>query len=227
MTPVIRLAHVDKAFPGTGDQAGTDVLRHVAMTLQPGEKASLVGASGSGKSTLLSIIAGLRRPDAGVVEIDGVEIGELDDGDRARIRAGRIGIALQSDNLVPFLTARENVELAIGFEPGPHRRRRHERRQRALRLLASFGVAHRADHDPRQLSGGEAQRVALAVSIANDPALLLADEVVAQLDGETAGGVIEHVLAAPFAVLFVTHETALADLATTHYALADGQLVDR
>lgn len=201
----------------------TPVLSDVHLTISPGEKASLVGPSGSGKSTLLSLIAGLLRPDEGAVEIGGEAMSGLDDQGRARLRANRIGIALQSDNLVPFLTAAENVELALAF--GAHRSRKAAR-ARSIELLERLGVADRARHHPRHLSGGEAQRVALAVAMANQPALLLADEVVAQLDSGTAARVVDEVLAADFAVLFVTHQIALADLVQARYEI-DGLNVVR
>ena len=214
-TPIVRLEQVSKSY-GPADNR-IEVLQGVNLTIEAGEKASLVGPSGSGKSTLLSLIAGLLRPDEGAIEIDAVRISELDDRARADLRAHRIGIALQSDNLIPFLTARENVELALSFGGV---RRRSARRQAAT-LLYRFRVGHRAQHLPRQLSGGEAQRVALAVSVANEPALLLADEVVAQLDSDTATQVIDEVLNAAFAVLYVTHDVAIADLAESRYALTD------
>ena len=220
MTPIVHVGGVSKAYATTTGTAS--VLRGVDLTLGPGEKASLVGPSGSGKSTLLSLIAGLLRPDEGTVEFDGVAISALDERARSRLRADRIGIALQADNLIPFLSALENVNIARAFASRPSRRDRGEVTAASLALLDRFGVAHRAHHRPRHLSGGEAQRVALAVSIANDPALLLADEVVAQLDGETAGHVIDEVVDAPFAVLFVTHDMALADRAEHRYELVDG-----
>ena len=220
--PVARLEGVSKEF-GSND-APVPVLRDVDLTIRAGDKVSLVGESGSGKSTLLSLIAGLLRPTAGSVAIDGVPISDLGDQERAQLRAARIGIALQADNLIPFLSSRENVELALGF--GGRRNRRAER-ERAMELLERFDVAHRADHRPRHLSGGEAQRVALAVSMANDPALLLADEVVAQLDHGTATRVVDEVLSAEFAVLFVSHDVALADLADRRYVLIDSELVAR
>lgn len=220
--PVARLEGVSKEF--ASNDAPVPVLRDVDLTIRAGDKVSLVGESGSGKSTLLSLIAGLLRPTAGSVAIDGVPISDLGDQERAQLRAARIGIALQADNLIPFLSARENVELALGF--GGRRNRRAER-ERSMELLERFDVAHRADHRPRHLSGGEAQRVALAVSMANDPALLLADEVVAQLDHGTATRVVDEVLSAEFAVLFVSHDVALADLADRRYVLIDSELVAR
>jgi putative ABC transport system ATP-binding protein len=188
------------------------------FSVEQGRKVAVIGPSGSGKSTLLSLIAGLLRPDSGTVEIDGRAMDRLDEGDRAQLRATRIGIALQADNLIPFLTARENVELALAFGT---REQRGASRERSLELLEAFGVDHRASMLPRHLSGGEAQRVALAVAMANRPALLLADEVVAQLDGDTAGQVVDTVLGLDFALLYVTHDIALADRVERRYRLHD------
>lgn len=218
--PIVRLVGLSKAYPSvTGPSI---VLEDVDLTIHIGEKVSLVGPSGSGKSTLLSLIAGLLRPDKGSVQIDGISLSDLDDADRAHLRAHRIGIALQSDNLIPFLSARENVQLAMGF--GTTRKITNERSDA---LLDQMGVAHRRNHLPRQLSGGEAQRVSLAVALANKPALLLADEMVAQLDSTTAAQVTTEVFAAEMAVLFVTHDFELADRAERRYALEDHRLVER
>ena len=149
---------------------------------------------------------------------------DLDDRARAELRASFIGIALQSDNLIPFLTARENVELAHAFSS---RRSRRCAPASSDDLLERFDVAHCAHLRPRQLSGGETQRVALAVAMANHPAVLLADEVVGQLDGDTAKRVITEVLSSESAVLFVTHDVALADQADHRYVLVDGGVVAR
>ena len=221
-TPIVRLAGVSKSFLSPNET--TPVLSGVDLTIVPGQKTSLVGPSGSGKSTLMSLIAGLLRPTTGTVEIDGIDMAGLDDTARARLRANRIGIALQSDNLIPFLSASENVQLAMAFVPG---RSRKAAKARAEDLLHRFGVGSRAHNRPRQLSGGEAQRVALAVAMANEPTLLLADEVVGQLDSETAGQVIDAVMAADFAVLFVTHDMALADRAEHRYAIENGSVCPR
>lgn len=220
-TPVLRLRDVAKSYAGP-DGSPVQVLRGVNLTLRAGEKASLVGPSGIGKSTLLSLVAGLLRPDTGTIEVGAVDTDGLDDRGRSALRADRVGIALQSDNLIPFLSAAENVELALAF--ATRRRRGAARRARALELLDRLGVAHRAEHRPRQLSGGEAQRVALAVALANEPVLLLADEVVAQLDRNTAAGVVDEVLTADFAMLFVTHDLAIADLTETRYELVDHEV---
>lgn len=221
-TPIVQLRGVTKSFSPAHES--TAPLRRVDFAITAGDKVSLIGPSGCGKSTLLSLIAGLLRPSAGTVEINGVAMSDLDDHARAELRASFIGIAMQSDNLIPFLTARENVELAHAFRS---RRSRRSAPASSDGLLERFEVAHCAHLRPRQLSGGETQRVALAVAMANKPAVLLADEVVGQLDGDTAKRVISEVLSSESAVLFVTHDVALADQADHRYVLVDGGVVAR
>jgi len=224
----LRLTGVSKSFslPGFRDQRSQSVtvLKDVDLVLAPGEKASLIGPSGTGKSTLFALIAGLLRPDSGIVEIGGVSLSDMSEQRRATVRARTIGLVLQSDNLIPFLNARENVELAVGIG---RRDAGREPRTSARDLLDKFGVGHRAEHLPRQLSGGEAQRVALAVAIANQPAVLLADEVVGQLDSDTARAVLDEVLGADIAVLYITHDLALADRVSTRYQLVENQVRSR
>jgi len=190
--PLLQLTNICKSY--RGPSSTLSVLENVNLEIEAGQKVSLIGASGSGKSTLLSLVAGLLRPDSGSIDVDGVAIESLDDSARAARRAEQIGVVLQSENLVPFLTAVENVELAMAFanEDRP--------RNRARQLLDQFGVDHRRDHLPRHLSGGEAQRVAIAVALANEPALLLA-------------------------ALFVTHNIELAQRAEQCLRLADKKVV--
>jgi putative ABC transport system ATP-binding protein len=219
--PLVRLQGVSKSYGAGPNQL--HVLDGVDLDLRSGETTSLIGRSGSGKSTLISLIAGLMRPDAGHIHIGGQQTDKLDEAGRASLRAERIGVVLQSDNLIPFLTAVENLELAMGFAPG----RRPLRRAREL--LAELGLGDRMDHLPRQLSGGEAQRVAVAVALANEPDLLLADEVVGQLDSSTAAQVTELIFAASrdrgLAVLYVTHDEQLAREAQHALRLGDRQIV--
>ena len=219
--PLVGLQGVSKAYGVGVDRV--QVLDLVDLDLRAGETTSLVGRSGSGKSTLIGLIAGLMRPDAGHVCIAGRQTDALDEAGRASLRAERIGVVLQSDNLIPFLTAVENVELAMGF--GSRRRWMG----RARELLAELGLGDRMEHLPRQLSGGEAQRVAVAVALANEPELLLADEVVGQLDSSTAAYVAELVFAASrergLAVLYVTHDEQLAGQAQHVLRLRDRRIV--
>jgi putative ABC transport system ATP-binding protein len=216
--PLVRVAEVFKTFRnGAGE---TPVLKATSLEIARGATTSLVGASGSGKSTLLSLLAGLMQPDSGEIVFDGHDITNLDDSARAQLRAGRIGIVLQSGNLIPFLTAVENVELAITLADG------RRPAARARELLSGVGLGDRLNQMPRRLSGGEAQRVAVAMALANEPDLLLADEVTGELDSETAEqvtGVIfdacrEHGLT----VLFVTHSGELAASAQRQLHLEDG-----
>ena len=220
MAALVRLDAVSKAYRTGG--ADTRVLRDVSLELARGETTSLVGVSGSGKSTLVSLVAGLLRPESGTVAFDGDDLSALDDTARARLRAHRIGVVMQRDNLIGFLTAAENVELAIELAGGD----RAGRRARAL--LRSLGLGDRAGHLPRRLSGGEAQRVAVAMALANDPDLLLADELTGQLDSVTAGEVMDLIFAAwrerGLTVLFVTHSRELAGRAQRRLRLAGGEV---
>lgn len=203
----------------------TVALRGADLELPRGRVASLVGPSGSGKSTLIAILAGLTLPSAGRVLFDGEDITRLDEPGRAALRSRRIGIVLQRGNLVPFLTARENVELAIGLAGG----RRAGRRAREL--LHELGLGDRQHHLPRRLSGGEAQRVAVAVALANQPDLLLADELTGELDSATADRVMELIIESGrqrgLTVLLVTHSADIAARAEHRLRLLDGVVVTR
>ena len=221
--PLVAAEGVSKRY-GPAGAGGTRVLDAADLKLVRGETTSLVGVSGSGKSTLISLLAGVLVPDSGRVVFDGQDLGGLDDAGRARLRARRIGVVLQSGNLIPFLTARENVELAI--ELAGNRRDG----ARAEALLSEFGVAHRRDHLPRRLSGGEAQRVALAMALVNEPDVLLADEVTGELDSASAERVMDVLVAAGrergLTVLFATHDGEVAARARRRLRLEHGRLRD-
>jgi ABC-type lipoprotein export system ATPase subunit len=216
-TPLVRLEGVSKTY--REGSAEVRVLDDVGLELPRGETTSLIGESGAGKSTLLALIAGLLQPDAGRIEFDGTSITTLDDRARAGLRAREIGVVLQSGNLIPFLTAVENVRLAARLAG------RHDD-GRADALLDALGLADRRDHLPRRLSGGEAQRVAIAVALVNEPQLLLADEVTGELDSSNADQVMHFIFGAQrsrgLTVLFVTHNVDLADRATQRLRLVDG-----
>ena len=218
--PLVRVDQVSKAYRGDG--VGTRVLHAASLALARGEMTSLTGVSGSGKSTLISLIAGLMLPDSGQVVFDGDDIADLDDPARARLRAQRIGVVLQSSNLIPFLTAVENVELAIKLADGDRPA------ARARGLLSEVGLEDRLNHLPRRLSGGEAQRVSVAMALANEPDLLLADEVTGELDSVSAEQVMGVIFAAwrerGLTVLFVTHSAELAARARRRLRLVDGEV---
>jgi putative ABC transport system ATP-binding protein len=218
--PLVRVDRVSKTYRnGRGE---TRVLRAASLELARGETTSLAGVSGSGKSTLISLLAGLMLPDSGRIAFDGVEIADLDETARARLRARRIGIVLQSGNLIPFLTAVENVELAINLAGGDRPA------ARARELLSEVGIAHRLDHLPRRLSGGEAQRVSVAMALANQPDLLLADEVTGELDSASAEDLMGVIYDAwrerGLTVLFVTHSGELAARARRKLRLEEGEV---
>ena len=198
----------------------TVALRGASLELARGRLTSLVGPSGSGKSTLISLLAGLALPSAGQIVIGGQDITRLDEGQRGRLRSERIGLVFQSGNLIPFLTALENVELAMRLRDRP------PTSGRARELLSEVGLGRRLQHRAGQLSGGEVQRVAVAVALANEPELLLADELTGELDSATAEQVME-VLAEAWrqrrlTVLLVTHNPDLAERADQRLRLVDG-----
>jgi putative ABC transport system ATP-binding protein len=220
--PLVRLDGVHKTY--REGAVVRPVLRDVDLELPVGQMASLIGASGSGKSTLISLLAGLMLPDAGRIAFDGDEITALDDVERADLRARRVGIVLQSGNLIPFLTAMQNAELAQQLcdgDPGDGR---------VEALFSELGLGDRLHHVPRRMSGGEAQRVSVAVALANRPDLLLADEVTGQLDSENADQVMDIIFDAwrrrGLTVLFVTHNGELAARAERRLVLEAGEVRD-
>ena len=203
--------------------AETVALRGASLGLDEGEFVSLVGPSGSGKTTLLWIMAGLTVPAAGRVIFAGQDLTRMDEAERARIRARKIGLVFQKGNLIPFLNAEENVGMAVKLAHGK------QPAKKARELLAALGLADRRRHYPRQLSGGEAQRVAIALALANDPVLLLGDEVTGELDSATSESVLEVLLDVQrqraMTVLTVTHNPWLASQAGRQLKIADGLLV--
>jgi putative ABC transport system ATP-binding protein len=216
--PIARLRDVFKIYrEGTTE---TVALRGTDLELPRGQMTSLVGPSGSGKSTMLSLLAGLSLPSAGQVIFEGADISRLDETARARLRAERMGLVFQSGNLIPILNALENVQLAqrIAGKRGDAARARD--------LLSEVGLAQRLNHLPRQLSGGEAQRVSIAVALANDPDLLLADELTGELDSATAAKVMDVLRGAweqrHLTILLVTHNRELAAQADHKLRLLDG-----
>jgi putative ABC transport system ATP-binding protein len=200
----------------------TLALRGVSLDVAAGECVAVVGPSGSGKSTLLACLAGLDEPAGGTVRVAGQRISHRPETERARLRAARIGVLLQAGNLIAHLSALENVRLAqrpAGRPTGD--------RTPATQVLASVGLADRAHALPRQLSGGEAARAGLAVAMANDPDVLLADEPTGELDGETEQRVLALIrerAAAGAAVLLVTHSPSVIDVADRVITLHDGRI---
>lgn len=180
--PLIRLQGIRHRYELRQDRTVT-ALELPALEIAPGERLALKGPNGSGKTTLLHIIAGILRPSEGVVELDGVNLYEIGEATRDRLRARRVGYLLQSLSLIEAFTALENVLCATGFAgllP------RQEQRARAKDILLHFGLGDRLDHRPQQLSTGEQQRVAAARALVNDPSIVLCDEPTASLDQASA-----------------------------------------
>ncbi|MEX0891293.1 MAG: ABC transporter ATP-binding protein [Gemmatimonadota bacterium] len=201
------------------------VLEDIHLTIRAEEFVAITGPSGSGKTTLLGLLAGLDRPSQGTVSLTGTPLEPLDEDARARFRARHVGFVFQTFQLIPSLTALENVRVPLELVG-----RDREAEARAGELLARVGLGDRLHHYPQQLSGGEQQRVALARAFVNRPALLFADEPTGSLDTATGAGVIELMEAlnteARTTMVLVTHDPALAARAGRVIRLAAGRLVD-
>jgi len=196
----------------------------LSLSFEPGEFTAVLGRSGSGKSTFLHLVGGLDRPTSGELRVGGRRLDELSNDDLAAYRRERVGFIFQFFNLIPTLSARANVELPMTLAGVPPA----ERRRRADALLDRVGLAARAEHRPRELSGGEQQRVGVARALVNDPPLLLADEPTGNLDSKTAADVLGLLKSLDGkTVLMVTHDRALAaGFATRVVELSDGRLVN-
>lgn len=207
-----------------GPHGDLHIITDIDLSVKAGEALAIVGPSGSGKSTLLGLLAGLDAPTNGDVRLLGQSLAGLDEDGRADLRAGRVGFVFQSFQLVPGLTALENVMLPLELA------RRHGARRTAVGALEQVGLAKRADHLPGQLSGGEQQRVALARAFAVDPAVLFADEPTGNLDGRTGAQVIDILfrLRAEHGttLILVTHDETVAARCDRRLAMNDGVVAD-
>ena len=199
------------------------IVREVSFEIRVCESVAIVGPSGAGKSTLLALLAGLDTPSSGKVWLAGEDLTALDEDGRARLRAKHVGFVFQSFHLVPALTALENVMLPLELQG------RKDARVRARELLARVGLAARVDHYPRQLSGGEQQRVAMARASVANPAVLFADEPTGNLDSVTGERIIELLFelnaAARTTLVLVTHDVAVAGRCGRVLTMANGALV--
>ncbi|HEX5816950.1 MAG TPA: ABC transporter ATP-binding protein [Methylomirabilota bacterium] len=223
--PAVELRKVSKSYREA--EVERVVLRDVSVTIASGEIAVLVGRSGSGKSTLLNVIAGIDRPSAGTVLVDGTDLTALDEQARTRFRRRHIGFVFQFFNLIPLLTVEENLLLPLELNG----RADPAGVARARALLERVGLGGRGDSFPDRLSGGEQQRVAIARALVHEPALILADEPTGNLDAETAAGVLEllDTLAreAGRTVLMVTHSREVVGVADRIFTIQRGALVER
>ena len=221
--PVIEISNVWKLHK-LGDEV-VKALVAADLTVMPGEFVCLMGPSGSGKSTLLNMIGGLDRPTKGTITVAGRDTSALTESQFAALRHDSIGFIFQSYNLIPFLSAVENVELPLIFEPYD----RKSLRKRALELLELVGLGHRVDHQPTKMSGGEQQRTAIARSLISNPTLVLADEPTANLDHRTGETVVRMLrdLCSTLGVTVVasTHDPTVADEASRVVRMKDGQIL--
>jgi putative ABC transport system ATP-binding protein len=217
---MLRCASLTKTYLSAGRRL--TVLKDINFSVDPGAFVAIVGPSGSGKTTLLGLLAGLDRPTAGTVHLDGDELGALSEDDLARLRARKIGFVFQSFQLIPTLTALENVQVPLELRGEPSA-------DRAAELLGRVGLGDRGQHYPTQLSGGEQQRVALARAFSTRPRVLLADEPTGNLDARTGATIIDLMTELnrdlATTLVLVTHDLDLASRARRTIRLADGAII--
>ncbi|MER5754231.1 ABC transporter ATP-binding protein [Streptomyces sp. NPDC002088] len=222
---MVRVEDVHKSY-GRG-AAAVHALRGVSFEVPRGELVALKGRSGSGKTTLLNIVGGLDEPDTGRVTVDGLDLAELGEDGLLALRRDRVGFVFQSFGLIPILTAAENIGVPLRLRRADPR----EREERVELLLSLVGLADHAAQRPGELSGGQRQRVAVARALANNPALLIADEPTGQLDAETGHAVMELLRAVVrserVTALVATHDATLLDLADRVLELRDGEVAEQ
>jgi putative ABC transport system ATP-binding protein len=220
--PIIEVRNLTKQF-GTGDLA-VDVLKGVNLKIEAGEFVALMGPSGSGKSTLMSIIGGIEPPSSGQVLLDGIDIANLDDDQRTLLRRRKVGFIFQAFNLIPTLSAVENVSLPLQLDGIPWK----QAQERAQIALERVEMIHRMDHVPSKLSGGEQQRVAIARALAIEPVILLADEPTGNLDSRQSGRVTELLrdlaMYSRQTIVMVTHDSTVARTAFRLLKFKDGNI---
>ena len=218
---MIQMTNVSKSY---GDDRAVKALINLSFTVEQGERVAVMGPSGSGKSTLLNLICGLDGPTSGSIKLEGIELAALDDDRRTRLRREKIGMIFQTFNLLPTLTALENVALPLRLQG----LRRRETDERASAMLERVGLQVRAHHRPDELSGGERQRVAIARALAFSPPILLADEPTGNLDTHTGAEILALIrdlhqrLGAT--VLIVTHDAGVAQSCARTVTLRDARI---
>jgi putative ABC transport system ATP-binding protein len=221
--PLVRIEHLVKSYRRGGQHV--PVLTDITLDIQAGDFTALMGPSGSGKSTLLNLIAGIDKPDSGLLRVAGLDIAAMSETDLAHWRAANVGFIFQFYNLMPVLSAFENVELPLLLTSLSRR----ERRERVELTLSMVGLADRMDHIPNELSGGQQQRVAIARAIVSDPILIVADEPTGDLDRQSASEVLSLMRQLNRelgkTIIMVTHDAHAAQQARTLIHLEKGELI--
>jgi ABC-type lipoprotein export system ATPase subunit len=219
---IVRCSGVGRVYKVGGDEV--HALKGVDLELRRGDLVGLMGRSGSGKTTLLNLIGGLDRPTAGAVVIDGQSVGELSDNQATELRRHKIGYVFQSFALLPVLSALENVELPMHIAGES----RGARRRRAMELLDLVGLSRRMHHRPFELSGGEQQRTAIARALVNRPALILADEPIAELDSVTGLQILKLFMrirdVENVTIVIATHDATIHEVADRTFHIVDGRI---
>lgn len=219
-TPILTARHLNKVVPSA--EGELSILHDLSLDLCRGDSLAIVGSSGSGKSTLLGLLAGLDLPSSGSIHLAGQDLSQLDEDQRARLRAEQVGFVFQSFQLLDSLNALENVMLPLELEGHA------DARQRARALLERVGLGHRLSHYPRQLSGGEQQRVAIARAIVKKPEVLLCDEPTGALDYQTGKLVLEVIARINremgTTAIVITHNAAIAGMADRVLYLSGGRI---
>jgi putative ABC transport system ATP-binding protein len=218
---MLELENITKVYKA--GQTEVPALRGISCRIESGEMVSIIGPSGSGKSTLMNIIGCLDKPTSGRYLLDGTEVSELNDNQLAEIRNKKIGFVFQSFHLLSRTTALANVELPLIYGGASNRR------QRALQVLESVGLAHRVTHRPSELAGGEQQRVAIARALINNPSIILADEPTGNLDTQTSQEIMlifKQLNEQGMTIILVTHEPDIAAYTQRTIKIRDGQIED-
>ena len=221
--PVLQIQNLSKSF--TLGKRNVPALSNLSLTVNSGEFMAVMGPSGSGKTTLLNVIGCIDKPTSGQVQLDGIEVTNLHENQLYKIRRDKMGFVFQTFNLLPYLNARENVELPMEGRI----KSKSERKKKASELLAMVGLSGRETHRPQRLSAGEQQRVAIARALANNPAIILADEPTGNLDSQNKQGIIKLLanlnLTQGTTIIMVTHDAQAARQTERMIFLKDGKIV--
>ncbi len=219
---ILKLDNVSKTYNAAGRTL--TVLDNISFSIEAGSSLAIVGPSGSGKTTLLGLAAGLDRPSSGHIHLNGVQLDQLDEDQRAKVRNQHVGFIFQNFQLLPTLTALENIMVPLEL------RGEKKTRPRAMDLLEKVGLAERGHHYPSQLSGGEQQRISLARAFSNEPRILFADEPTGNLDDETSHRIVDLIFnlnkQAGTTLIMVTHNLELANMTDRIIRLKGGKIVE-